>query len=305
MGVFVASSPFTDFQVANLFVFSSIEQLFLIGGIAIAVGVYTYSKNVMMTVGGGIVPLSPVASWVVVIAQSLVLFLFASEGLEHTLASAGLPTIPLVPVSSSQAVVGAVIGIGLLKGGDNIRWEVLGRIGGGWLATPVISAVLCFFMLFFLQNVFNQKVYEEIRYELSGPVLERLAQSGLDTGALQALQDQEYPTALKFRKALRKQVALPYDTELKVISYAEIDHIRIDPAKFALLDKGWLSQEQVDAVAQLAGRNFEHKWVLVDELSKHSPAWQLKEATKVNKPYNKEIKDKLEFVVQTFTVHPE
>ena len=44
-------------------------------------------------------------------SHSIVLFLFASKGLENFLASYGLPTIPLVPVSSSQAVVGAVLGI--------------------------------------------------------------------------------------------------------------------------------------------------------------------------------------------------
>ena len=63
----------------------------------------------MLTVGGDLMQLSPVAAWVVVVSHSIVLFLFASEGLEHLLASYGLPTIPLVPVSSSQAVVGAVV----------------------------------------------------------------------------------------------------------------------------------------------------------------------------------------------------
>ena len=42
-------------------------------------------------------------------AQAIVLFLFSSEPLEAWLASHGLPTIPLVPVSSSQAVIGAVM----------------------------------------------------------------------------------------------------------------------------------------------------------------------------------------------------
>ncbi|MDP6108683.1 MAG: anion permease, partial [Rhodospirillales bacterium] len=75
MGVFVPSSPFTDFEIAGLFTFSSTQQLFLLGAIAIGVGVMTYSKRVMMTVGSSIMPLSPVAAWVVVMAHSLVLFL--------------------------------------------------------------------------------------------------------------------------------------------------------------------------------------------------------------------------------------
>lgn len=56
--------------------------------------------------------LSPISALVVVSAHSLVLFLFASQGLEALLQRHGLPTIPLVPVSSSQAIAGAVIGIG-------------------------------------------------------------------------------------------------------------------------------------------------------------------------------------------------
>ena len=159
MGVFVSSSPFTDFEFAGLFTFSSTEQLFLLGAIAIGFGVITYSKRVMITVGSGIMPLSPVAAWVVVVSHSMVLFLFASQGLESFLQSNGLPTIPLVPVSSSQAVVGAVLGIALLKGGRGIRWRVVGGIGSGWVVTPVIAGVICFIGLFFLQNVFDQKVY--------------------------------------------------------------------------------------------------------------------------------------------------
>ncbi len=161
MGVFVPASPFTDYNFASLFTFSSAQQLFLIGAIAIGIGVMTYSKRVMMTVGSGLMPLSPVAAWVVVMAHSIVLFLFASQGLESFLQSYGLPTIPLVPVSSSQAVVGAVMGIAILKGGRGIRWRVLGGIGMGWVAAPAIAGIVCFIGLFFLQNVFDQKVYAE------------------------------------------------------------------------------------------------------------------------------------------------
>ncbi|NQU60651.1 MAG: inorganic phosphate transporter [Rhodospirillales bacterium] len=158
MGVFVPSSPFTDFEFLGVITFSSTEQLFLLGAIAIGIGVMTYSKRVMQTVGGGLTPLSPVAAWVVVVSHSLVLFLFASQGLESFLKSYGLPTIPLVPVSSSQAVVGAVMGIAILKGGRGIRWRVLGGIGAGWVVTPIIAGLVCFVGLFFLQNVFDQKV---------------------------------------------------------------------------------------------------------------------------------------------------
>jgi PiT family inorganic phosphate transporter len=138
----------------------------------------------MLTVGGRLLPMSPVAAWVVVVAHSIVLFVFSSQELEALLASAGLPTIPLVPVSSSQAVVGAVLGIGLLRGGRSIRWLMLGRIGLGWMATPAIAGVICFIGLFFLQNVFNQQVYRPAPNQLSQPGMEQLERDGVATRGL-------------------------------------------------------------------------------------------------------------------------
>jgi PiT family inorganic phosphate transporter len=108
-------------------------QLFFIGGAAIAVGTFTYGKKVMLTVGEGIAEMSPVAALVAVLANALVLFLFASQELEAFLLRFGLPVIPLVPVSSSQAIVGSVVGIALLKGGRGIRWRMLGEITTAWI----------------------------------------------------------------------------------------------------------------------------------------------------------------------------
>ena len=158
MGVFVPISPFTDVNMGNLFIFSSKEQLFLLGGLAIAVGVFTYSKRVMYTVGNDLLKMSPVAAFIVVVSHSIVLFLFASQGISTFLQSINLPSIPLVPVSSSQAVVGGVIGIGLLKGGKEVQWSIAGRISLGWMTLPIIAALISLIVLFILENIFNLTV---------------------------------------------------------------------------------------------------------------------------------------------------
>jgi len=158
MGVFVPISPFTELNIMNVLTLSSQGQLFLLGGIAIAVGVITYSKKVMLTVGSDLLRLTPVAAFIVVIAHSIVLFVFASKGISNFLISINLPPIPLVPVSSSQAVVGAVIGIGLLKGGKEVRWNIAGKITIGWVILPIIAALISFVVLFVLQNIFNQAI---------------------------------------------------------------------------------------------------------------------------------------------------
>ncbi len=158
VGVFLPAVTFSPLELGG-FSFSAAQQLFLIGGLAIAFGVMTYSKGVMMTVGGGLGRISPTAAFVAVVSHSIVLFAFASRGLESWLLSMGLPTIPLVPVSSSQAVVGAIVGIAILQGAAGIRWRLLGTIVMGWVATPIMAGFISFFGLYFLQNVFDQRVF--------------------------------------------------------------------------------------------------------------------------------------------------
>ncbi len=159
MGVFVPVSPFHGVVVPGIGTFSSAQQLFLLGGLAIAAGVVTYSRRVMETVGGSLVRLTPQMALVVVLAESLVLFVFSSQELSAWLTAHHLPPIPLVPVSSSQAVVGAVLGVGLYKSGpQGIRFRVLGEIAAGWVTTPVIAGAVSFVGLFVLQNVFNLRV---------------------------------------------------------------------------------------------------------------------------------------------------
>ena len=157
MGVFTGAVnlPTLDLGIIQ---FDSTQQLFFIGGVAIAIGIITYSRHVMETVGNTLMPLTPEAAIVVVLSQALVLFIFSSQGLSDAFQSIGLPAIPLVPVSSSQIVIGSIIGIGIYKGGKEIKYNILGGISLGWVATPVVAGIMAFFMLFFVNNVFKQDV---------------------------------------------------------------------------------------------------------------------------------------------------
>ncbi len=154
MGVFVPSIPLGDADFL-LFTLSGAQQLFFLGAIAIAAGILTYSRKVMQTVGNNLLELSSEAAFVVVLSQALVLFIFSSSALSGLLTKMGLPPIPLVPVSSTQVVVGAVLGIGLYKGVRNINLKVLGSIASGWITTPVAAGLLSFFLLFFVKNLFG------------------------------------------------------------------------------------------------------------------------------------------------------
>lgn len=158
MGVFINSSPFKAVNIYEIIQLSSIQQLFLIGGIAVAIGVITYSKKVMTTVGNDIYKLTPITALIVVISVSLTLFLFASTDLKDFLVSHNLPSFPLVPVSSSQAVVGSVMGISIARGMRNVNFKVIGKICLGWIITPLATLVIVFISLYFMENVFLQTI---------------------------------------------------------------------------------------------------------------------------------------------------
>ncbi len=95
-----------------------------IGGASIALGVLTFSRNVMYTVGKSIVKLSAFAAFIVVLSEAITVHIYAIVG---------------VPVSTSQAVVGAVFGMGLIKGMKTINYGRLGMVLSGWLSTPLLA----------------------------------------------------------------------------------------------------------------------------------------------------------------------
>ena len=158
VGVFVDSCIFTPLKLGSFYTLSGVQVLFLLGALAACVGVFTYSQKAIKTVGKNVLSFSPVVAWIVILSQSLVLILFSSQGLEDFLISIGLPPLPAVPVSSTQAVIGAIVGIGLAKGGKGIKWSLVLRLMSGWVASPLIAFVLSYITLSFMENVFRQAV---------------------------------------------------------------------------------------------------------------------------------------------------
>ena len=300
MGVFVPVAPFPDLQFGQDFSVSSAQQLFLVGGLAIAIGVFTYSKRVMMTVGSELMTLTPLAAWVAVMSHSIVLFLFASERLEQLLANMSLPTIPLVPVSSSQAVVGAVIGIGMLQGGREIQWPRIYGIVRGWVITPVSSCLLCFVGLYFLQNVFQQEVQRESNYLLSTRVLEKFQKEGIETTGLNQLSDSTFSSSAELVRAVSSIVPLSSQQGLKVVEFSLQKSLLITQEKIASMDKKGLSLIQLDALNQLQGQTFNFPWQLGDSLAEISSEWEVRGGGLKNKLYDRKIKQKLAHLYRNF-----
>jgi len=297
MGVFVPVSPFSDISFYGWFKLSSAQQLFFIGAVAIAIGVFTYSKRVMATVGEGIFKLSPVAAFVVVSAHSVVLFLFASQGLQNLLIQLGLPPIPLVPVSSSQAVVGAVVGIGLLKGGRGIRWRTLGGIASSWAVSPVIAAILSFISLFFLQNVFEQEVFRPTKYGLTPKAIERIETAKIFLHGLEHLFDKEFANAGRFDKVLSNQKMLTdQDRNFKMAS-TEIDKLEINAHRIDAIDNQLIAEKFILPLREIEGQVFNHHWQIEGALAERSVYWRQKEN---DKDYNAHLRRRIDYLCKVF-----
>ncbi len=110
----------------------------LVGGIALAFGASTLGIRVMRTIGMRITTLDATMAFS---AQ------FSAAIIVYALALAGIPT------STTFAIVGGVVGVGLVKGIASVDGATIKRIAFGWLATPLIGAlfaVLLFKLITFL-----------------------------------------------------------------------------------------------------------------------------------------------------------
>jgi len=257
------------------------------------VGVFTYGKKVMLTVGEGITEMSPVAAFVAVLANAIVLFLFASQDLQAFLLGHGLPAFPLVPVSSSQAIVGSVIGIGLIKGGRGIRWRMLGEISIAWLATPIAAVLISFVSLFIVQNVFQQKTYIPVEYQITAGAELHIREAGISTNTLADIREKTYPTASQFQKALSQRLTLSAREINVVMAATEIDRIMVTSDAVKRADGSSLTNEQKKAFRAQWRKTFEHRWQLAKALAEASPEWRTKPG---DKEQDKELMRNLDYI---------
>lgn len=112
-----------------------------IGGIAIAVGAITYSKRVMLTVGSGIAEITQMDGFLVVIAMALTVLLMGN--------------LLGIPVSNSQAIVGAVMGAGLTRGVKYVNFTKFKRIALAWVTSPTVAGLLTFIIASCTKAYFN------------------------------------------------------------------------------------------------------------------------------------------------------
>ena len=94
----------------------------------------TYSRKVMMTVGRKITPLDEYSALIAQLSGAITVEIFTQVG---------------VPVSSSQAIVGGVAGVGFVKGAKTVSTRRLLEIAIGWVSTPISAGIISYFLIEF------------------------------------------------------------------------------------------------------------------------------------------------------------
>jgi PiT family inorganic phosphate transporter len=101
--------------------------IMMLGGAGIVAGLAIWGKNVIATIGENIISLQPSSGFCAELATATTILLASRLGL---------------PVSTSHALVGAVVGIGLVQNTKSIQFATIKNIAAAWLITLPISAIL-------------------------------------------------------------------------------------------------------------------------------------------------------------------
>ncbi|WP_342607614.1 inorganic phosphate transporter [Vibrio tritonius] len=110
-----------------------------LGGVGIVVGLATLGHKVMATVGTGITELTPSRGFAAQLATASTVVLASGTGL---------------PISTTQTLVGAVLGVGFARGIAALNLGVVRNIVASWIVTLPAGALLAVVFFYAIQGVF-------------------------------------------------------------------------------------------------------------------------------------------------------
>ncbi|MGC1878113.1 MAG: inorganic phosphate transporter [Rhabdochlamydiaceae bacterium] len=125
----------------------TLKKAVLVAAVLEFSGAFFVGANVSETVQRGLIDTD------LFIAEPLILILGMCAALLGTSIWLQIASYFGWPVSTTHAIVGAILGFGCLVGGiDAIKWAEVGSIALSWLISPVISAMISYFIFSLLQR---------------------------------------------------------------------------------------------------------------------------------------------------------
>ena len=110
----------------------------MLGGAGIVVGLATYGRHVIATVGRKITHLTPSRGFAAELAAATTIVIASGTG---------------IPISTTHTLVGAVLGVGMARGIEAIDLRIVGRIFLSWVVTIPAGAILAIIFFFIFRAV--------------------------------------------------------------------------------------------------------------------------------------------------------
>jgi len=111
-----------------------------LGGIGIVAGLALFGQRVMKTIGEGITHLTPSKGFAAELAAATTVLIASGTGL---------------PISTTQTLVGAVLGVGIVQGVAALNGRVIRNIVISWVVTLPAGAILSILFFFTLKTIFS------------------------------------------------------------------------------------------------------------------------------------------------------
>ena len=112
----------------------------LLGGLGIVIGLATYGRHVIATVGTKITHLTPSRGFAAELGAATTIVLASGTG---------------IPISTTHTLVGAILGVGMARGISAIDLSVVGRIFLSWIVTIPIGGILAIIFFYILKAIFG------------------------------------------------------------------------------------------------------------------------------------------------------
>jgi inorganic phosphate transporter, PiT family len=114
--------------------------ILLIGAIGIVIGLATWGFRVIDTIGHKITQLTPTRGFSAEFATAITILIASKFGL---------------PISTTHALVGAILGVAMAKGLSALNLKTLKDVVASWAVTIPISAIFCILIFYILKLIFH------------------------------------------------------------------------------------------------------------------------------------------------------
>ena len=114
-------------------------SILLLGGVGIVIGLLTFGRRVIATVGDNITQLTPSRGFAATLAAATTVVVASGTGL---------------PISTTHTLVGAVLGVGIARGIGALNLNVVRNIFMSWIVTLPAGGILAVLFFYMLKGMF-------------------------------------------------------------------------------------------------------------------------------------------------------